>query len=121
MGSQYDAGREIVVVSKVGERLTLTVTRSDSKSGLMGSAGGVEFQLAKPHTVRYKRDVGLMSTTLTLYVDGKQVLRKEISNPFERVEFPFETEGIDCEFIVNFFAVAYEVKVHVGGHEIFYV
>lgn len=120
MGKQYDAGKEIVVVAKSGKELTLTVRRSDSKFGAMGSAGGVDFQLEQPHTVRYKRDSNLFNRSITLFVDGKQVFRKDIFNPFERIEFPFEIEGIDCEFVVYYYAVALEVKVYAGGHEVFY-
>ena len=121
MASQLNGGNEIVIVSKAGERLTLKITRSDYKaelSGVMGSAASVEFQLAKPHTIRYKRDAGLISNTIMLYVDGKQIFRREIFNPIERIEFPFEIEDIDCEFLYQGYAVVADIRVRIGGHEI---
>lgn len=120
--SQYNAGRDIVIVSKSGNSIVLKVIKTDYKArvaGMLGSTAGVDFELSKPHTVRYRRDAGLATQTISVYVDGRQLLRREIFNPLGRIEFPFELEDIDCEFVWQGYAVAADVQIRVGGHEVF--
>ncbi len=110
-----------LIVSKTGKRFSLKILRSDYKAavaGIMGSAATVEFKLDNHHTIRYKRDAGLVSQTIMLYVDGKQIFRKEIFNPLEGIEFPFEVEEIDCEFLYRGYAVVADVRVRIGGYQI---
>jgi len=122
VSSQYNAGRDIVIVSKLGKPLTLKILKTDHAaklSGVLGSSVGLDFELEKTHTIRYSRNEGLFSRTISVYVDGKQLLRKEFINPLERIEFPFELENIDCEFVWQGYTLVSGMKVRVGGYEIF--
>jgi|GEM_PF-4816644 len=122
VNSQYNAGRDIVIVSRLGNSVVLKVIKTDYKSrvlGVLGSTAGVDFELSKPHTLRYRRDAGLAAQTISVHIDGRQLLRREIFNPLGRIEFPFELENIDCEFVWQGYALVADVQIRVGGHEVF--
>lgn len=121
VGNQYNAGRDIVIVSKAGKRLTLSNLRTSYQARAVGFAGSVasaEFELSRPHTILYKRDAGLFTATLQLYVDGRELFKRQILNPLDRIEFPFQVEDVDCTFVWRGYVAVASVKVQVGGHEI---
>jgi len=119
VNGQYNAGRDIVIVSKLGKQLTLKVKKKQTQSNMMmfGSLANVEFELDQLHTFLLKAEQTPIPT-LRLYIDGEQVFRREILNPFVRVEFPFMLETIDCDLIVKGYGIWFDVKVIIGGYEI---
>lgn len=122
--SHYDQRKQVVhnqyniVVQKNGStiRKTLKNIVIDYQWGIRGSRSTIEFSLDNEHVITYKRDE---PNTFMLYVDGRCVFRKQVFNPIGKIDYVFEIEGIDCQFLCQCYVIAVDVRIRVAGIEIF--
>jgi hypothetical protein len=119
VNNQYNAGGDIVISSE-GEKRIIRDVRPNHRIIFVGHELTVEFYLSSSHIIVFTDDQSLnFHHVFTLHIDGKKVLsRRTRMFPNEKIEYFFNLEGVDCEFLFRSLIGIYDVRIRVGGKEI---